>query len=135
MLLLTILVGMLMPADSITYIPAKDVAAKLATPPARLMQSGNYSVMVMKRTGPGQAEWHEKDTDVVYVTDGAATIVTGGTMPDAKTTEPGEKRSATIKDGQSQRIAKGDVLTIPAQLPHWFSAVEGSVTYFVVKVR
>jgi mannose-6-phosphate isomerase-like protein (cupin superfamily) len=118
-----------------SLIPAKQVDEKLKTPPARLMQSGNYTVMTMRRTGPGQAEWHEKDTDVVYVIDGAATLVTGGTMPDAKVTEPGEKRSATIAQGASHHIAKGDVLTIPAAMPHWFSAVEGSVTYFVVKVR
>ena len=122
-------------ADDVVLIPAKDVEAKLKTPPARLMQGGNYTVMTMRRTGPGQAELHDKDMDVIYVIDGAATIITGGTMPDVKTTEPGEKRSASIKDGKSQHIAKGDVLTIAKGVPHWFSAVEGSVTYFVVKVR
>jgi mannose-6-phosphate isomerase-like protein (cupin superfamily) len=135
MLEFAMLLGVLAGSDVVTHIPAKDIEAKLATPPARLAQAGNYTVMTMRRTGPGQAEWHEKDTDVVYVIDGAATLVTGGTMPDSKTTEPGEKRSSTIKDGKSQRIAKGDVLTIPNGVPHWFSAVEGSVTYFVVKVR
>jgi quercetin dioxygenase-like cupin family protein len=116
-------------------VPAADVTAKLKTPPARLMQSGNYNVMIMRRTAAGTAEWHEKDTDVVYVIDGAATLVTGGTMPDVKETEPGEKRSPTIAGGTAHKIAKGDVLTIPNAMPHWFSAVDGSVTYFVVKVR
>jgi mannose-6-phosphate isomerase-like protein (cupin superfamily) len=118
-----------------SLVPAADITAKLATPPAHLMQSGNYNVMIMRRVAAGTAEWHEKDTDVVYVIDGAATLVTGGTMPDVKTTEPGEKRSPTIAGGTAHHIAKGDVLTIPGGMPHWFSAVEGSVTYFVVKVR
>ncbi len=122
-------------APGFVLIPAAQVEAKLKTPPARLLQSGNYTVMTMRRTDAGQAEWHEKDTDVVYVIDGAATVVTGGTMPDAKITEPGEKRSATIAKGTAHRISKGDVLTIPNGMPHWFSAVEGSVTYFIVKVR
>ena len=59
-------------------------------------------------------EWHEKDMDIIYVIDGGATLITGGTMPDAKTTEPGEKRAASIKDGKTQKVAKGDVLTISA---------------------
>jgi len=118
-----------------SLVPAAQVDAKLKTPPARLMQSGNYNVMIMRRTAAGAAEWHEKDTDVVYVIDGAATLVTGGTMPDVRETESGEKRSPTIAGGAAHRISKGDVLTIPNAMPHWFSAVEGSVTYFVVKVR
>ncbi len=122
-------------APEFTLVKAGEVLDKLKTPPARLMQAGNYNVMVMKRTEAGQAEWHEKDTDVVYVVDGAATLTVGGEMPDARVTEPGEKRSATIKGGKAHHLAKGDVLTIPNGMPHWFSAVEGSVTYFVVKVR
>jgi quercetin dioxygenase-like cupin family protein len=118
-----------------SLVPAAQVEGKLKTPPARLMQSGNYNVMIMRRTAAGTSEWHEKDTDVIYVIDGAATLVTGGTMVDAKTTGPGEKRSPTISQGTAHRISKGDVLTIPNGMPHWFSAVEDSVTYFVVKVR
>jgi quercetin dioxygenase-like cupin family protein len=118
-----------------SLVSAAQVAEGLKTPPARLMQAGNYNVMVMKRTAAGTAEWHEKDTDVVYVIDGAATLVTGGTMPEVKETEPGEKRSPTIAGGTTHHLSKGDVLTIPNGMPHWFSAVDGSVTYFVVKVR
>lgn len=118
-----------------SLVPAAQVTDMLKTPPAQLMKSGNYNVMIMRRTAAGTAEWHEKDTDVVYVIDGAATLTTGGTMPDVKETSPGEKRSPTIAGGAAHRIAKGDVLTIPNAMPHWFSAVDGSVTYFVVKVR
>ena len=118
-----------------SLVPAAPVTDMLKTPPAQLMKFGNYNVMIMRRTAAGTAEWHEKDTDVVYVIDGAATLTTGGTMPDVKETSSGEKRSPTIAGGTAHRIAKGDVLTIPNAMPHWFSAVDGSVTYFVVKVR
>ncbi len=122
-------------ADTMKYIPAKDIEAQLKKPPARLVKTDNYEVMTMRRDKPGQAELHEKDTDVVYVIEGSATLITGGTMPDEKVTEPGEHRSAGIKDGKTQKVSKGDVLTIPKGMPHFFSAIDGTFTYFVVKVR
>ena len=130
-----ILLLMLAGSDNMNYFSAKDVEAKLAKPPARLVEGGNYTVMTMRRTAPGEAEMHDKDTDVVYVVDGSATLLTGGTMPDAKVTSPGETRSKTIKDGNIQKVGKGDVLTIPKGMPHFFSAIDGTFTYFVVKVR
>ncbi len=130
------LVFSMLAAGPVTYIPAKDVAAALEKQPlANLLQADKYSVLVVRRTGPGQSELHEKDTDVFYVIDGAATFTTGGAMVEGKTTTPGEVRGTGIRDGESRRIAKGDVLAIPNAVPHWFSGVEGSVTYLVVKVR
>jgi len=60
-------------------------------------------------------------------------VVTGGTVVDPKVTEPGQVRGAIIQGGESRRISKGDVLVIPAGVPHWFKDVEGPLTYFVVK--
>jgi len=67
------------------------------------------------------------------VLEGSATLVTGGTVVDPKVTEPGQVRGATIEGGETRRIAKGDVLVIPAGVPHWFRDVQGPLTYFVVK--
>ena len=120
----------------VTHVPAKEVAAALEKQPlANLFQADKYSVLAVRRTGPGQSEMHQKETDVFYVMDGAATFTTGGVIVEGKTTAPGEVRGTSIRDGESRRIAKGDVLTIPNGIPHWFSGVEGSVTYLVVKVK
>ena len=42
----------------------------------------------------GQVEVHDKETDVIYVTDGTATLVTGGTMVDERSAgvSPNTKR-------------------------------------------
>ena len=131
-----IAMALLFAGGEVNYIPAKDVnAAMVKAPPAPIIKVDNYSVMAIRRTEAGQSEVHEKDTDVFYVIDGAATFTTGGSMIEGKSTGPGEIRGAGIREGKGRRIAKGDVLTIPAGTPHWFSAVESSVTYFVVKVR
>ena len=78
---------------------------------------------------------HALDTDVIYVLDGSATLVTGGTVVGGKTTEPNEVRGDAIDGGQARRIARGDVITVPNGTPHWFQEVQGPLTYYVVKVR
>ena len=95
-------------------------------------------------TPPGVAAVHFKVTEIYHVTDGAATLVTGGTMVNAKTRpadaisvrlEDGPGSSGTgIQGGVSRRIKAGDVVVIPAGVPHWFSQIEGSITYVVVRV-
>ena len=122
--------------QGVEFVPARDVAAAMEkTPPAPMINTEHYSVMALRRTTAGQVEIHEKDTDVFYVIDGKATFVTGGNIQDGKTTAPGETRGTSIVGGQIHTLTKSDVITIPSGTPHWFSAVDGSVTYFVVKVR
>ena len=37
---------------------------------------------------PGQVEVHDKETDILYIIEGQATIVTGGTMVGGRQTAP-----------------------------------------------
>jgi glc operon protein GlcG len=95
----------------------------------------NYMVHASRREAAGQAEVHEEDTDIVYVLDGTATFVTGGTVADPKTIAPGEIRGASIQGGETRKLVKGDVIIVPAGTPHWFQQVTAPFTYYVVKVR
>ena len=52
----------------------------------------------------GEAEVHLYETDVVYVVEGAATLVTGGTTVDPKETEPGQIRGSAIEGGETREI-------------------------------
>jgi len=94
----------------------------------------NYQVHTSRRVRPGQAEVHTKETDVIYVMDGQATFVTGGTAIDLKNTGPDEFRGARIDGGESRTLQKGDVIVVPAGVPHWFKEVSGEFHYYVVKV-
>src|SRR5688572_27141908 len=58
--------------------------------------SRNYMVHASHRAGPGMAEVHGLDTDIIYVVSGTATIVTGGTVSAAKTTAPNEIRGSGV---------------------------------------
>jgi uncharacterized RmlC-like cupin family protein len=96
---------------------------------------GNRVFMVAHREGPGLAEWHEKQADVIMIHSGAVTLVYGGEVVDGKTTAPGEIRGASIKGGTEVALGPGDVLHIPAKVPHLMKVAPGkTVTYFVVKV-
>jgi quercetin dioxygenase-like cupin family protein len=95
----------------------------------------NYMVHASHRDGAGMAEVHTLDADIIHVLEGSATFVTGGTVENAKPTAPGEIRGTAIRGGDERRIAKGDVLIVPAGTPHWFKDVPGPLDYYVVKVR
>jgi len=100
-----------------------------------LVNMGNYMVHASHREMDGVAEIHTLDTDLIYMLEGSATFVTGGSVPDAKPTEPNELRGTSIVGGQSRPIAKGDVIVVPAGVPHMFTEVQGRLDYYVVKVR
>jgi mannose-6-phosphate isomerase-like protein (cupin superfamily) len=95
----------------------------------------NYQVHAARKTEPGQVEVHAKDTDIFYVLEGSATFITGGTVVDGKTTAQDEIRGTSIRDGKPQKIGKGDVIIVPNGVPHWIQQVEGTLLYYVVKVR
>jgi mannose-6-phosphate isomerase-like protein (cupin superfamily) len=96
---------------------------------------GNRRFMIAHREGSGVAEWHEKEADVMFISAGAVTMVYGGTIVDEKTTAAGEKRGPSIKGGTEVKLGAGDVLHIPAKVPHQMMLAPGAqVTYFVTKV-
>ena len=95
----------------------------------------NYMVHASRRDSAGLAEVHAKDTDIIYVLDGTATVVTGGAVLEGKQTAVDEVRGKAIQNGERRRLAKGDVMIVPNGTPHWFQEVRGPFTYYVVKVR
>jgi mannose-6-phosphate isomerase-like protein (cupin superfamily) len=147
------------PANSLpaTYVSAADIQANLSAAPnsatnplpnIRVVDAGGYNVAVgvihRPQTPPGVVAVHHKVTEIYHVTDGAATLVTGGTVVNAKERpadavsvrlEDGPGASGTaIQGGVTRKIKAGDVVVIPAGVPHWFSEIEGSITYVVVRV-
>jgi mannose-6-phosphate isomerase-like protein (cupin superfamily) len=71
----------------------------------------------------------------MYIVNGSATLVTGGTLVDGKTTRPEQMVGTSVNGGTSQKISKGDVIVVPAGTPHWFQEVNGTVDYYTVKVH
>ncbi len=131
--MLVTVTGFLLAADAVTYAGHDKVAAALAKG-GPLASGPDLAVTGNHRDMPGEVEVHEKETDIFYITDGAATIVTGGTMVGGKQTAAGQLRGTDVKGGEARKVSKGDVMVIPAGTPHWFKEVSPQVSYFVVKV-
>jgi mannose-6-phosphate isomerase-like protein (cupin superfamily) len=88
-----------------------------------------------RRAKSGQAEFHKTKTDLLVIEEGSATLIVGGTIPDAKVTAPNELRGSAIRGGESRRVAPGDIVRIPAGTPHQFVLDKGqSVAYFALKL-
>lgn len=95
----------------------------------------NYTFNVAHREATGEAEYHATQADVFMVQSGEATLTVGGEVVDSKTTAPNEIRGPSIKGGVEKKLAAGDVVTIPAKVPHQLKLDAGKeFTYFYVKV-
>jgi mannose-6-phosphate isomerase-like protein (cupin superfamily) len=140
-----------------TYVSAADIQANLngapnaATNPqpnVRVVDAGGYNIAVgvihRPQTPLGGVAVHFKVTEIYHVMEGAGTLVTGGTMVNAKM-RPADALSVRLEDGPgasgtsiqggvTRKIKAGDVVVIPAGVPHWFSEIDGSITYVVMRV-
>jgi glc operon protein GlcG len=123
------------PPAKVSFFEAGQVRDAFARGAVLFDQGERYMVHASRREGPGQAEVHARDADIIYVLEGTATLVTGGTVVDPKTTAPDEVRGREIQGGEARPLKKGDVLIVPAGTPHWFQKVPAAFTYYVVKVR
>src|SRR5437870_9640891 len=120
------------PAQAAPFIDPKNVSAAFAKG-VPLLETAGYKVHASRRVDPGQAEIHTLDTDVIYVVDGSAMLVTGGKAIDTKEIASHEIRGTKIEGGQEHQITKGEVIIIPNGVPHQFTAVTGELHYFVCK--
>jgi mannose-6-phosphate isomerase-like protein (cupin superfamily) len=96
----------------------------------------NELFLLAHREADGQPEWHETQADVFFVQSGSATLLVGGTLLNGETVAPHEKRNGTIQGGVRQKLSAGDVVRIPARVPHQL-VLDGAreFTYVVIKVK
>jgi len=93
------------------------------------------STILAFRDRDGKAEQHDQFGDVFVILRGTATLVTGGTIASPATTAPGEIRGASVQQGVRKKLQDGDIVHIPAGIPHQLLLDSGGTfTYFVVKI-
>ena len=137
-----------MTAAQIQATVKQEIATSTTDMPIRTVDAGGHNVgigVVHRAKGfKGFAASHDKVTEVYQVLEGAGILVTGGTMVSPQRREnaaevvtqingPGVSGDS-IQGGVSRRIAKGDMVIIPAGTPHWFSDVQEDISYTVVRV-
>ena len=91
--------------------------------------------MISRRDTSGIHERHEGFSDIFVVQRGHARLRYGGTADGERLTTPGEWRGGTIRGGTEAELAPGDIVVIPAGIPHQLLLPpHESFYYFVFKV-
>ena len=121
--------------DSRVTLIAEDQVKAAFTKGTPLIEVGDYKIHASRRDGSGMVEIHTRDTDIAYVLQGSATLVTGGTAVGVTAIGPEELRGSGIQGGETHQLVPGEVVVIPNGVPHWFKQVQGPFLYYVVKVR
>ena len=94
-----------------------------------------HSLMLIQRNANGEVEVHLHKHDMVFVRQGTATLAYGGEVVNGKDTGPGEIRGASIRNGTNRTIHAGDIVQIPATVPHQIMLNPGkTVAYAAVKI-
>jgi mannose-6-phosphate isomerase-like protein (cupin superfamily) len=118
----------------VTYVHHDKVTATMAKGGQIINDHG--LIVLANRRGAGEVEVHEKTNHVFVIVEGEATFVTGGTLVDARDTAPGQKRAPRVEGGQTHRLSKGDVITVPAKTPHWFKDVPTkTIAYYAINTE
>jgi mannose-6-phosphate isomerase-like protein (cupin superfamily) len=140
--------GKALPATDITsadvqtflnHLP-KDI---VSDSPIRVVDVGGHRVGIFgvfrPKSMPSDALIHETTTtEVYYMLEGMATLVTGGTpanpKPSPSAAETTTKRFASITDGVTRHVGPGDIIIIPGRTPHWWSNLDGDhIRYLIVR--
>lgn len=116
------------PPDLKTYLSSPDVQALIAKakamPPKPLISqnivgTGAYRANLEYRSGaPAPASIHDAENELMVVVDGSGTITTGGTLVNGTRSNPTNQSGSSIAGGTPQHVVKGDMLIVPAGVPH-----------------
>jgi mannose-6-phosphate isomerase-like protein (cupin superfamily) len=139
-----------------TYVPSSDVQATLKRAPEnsvsdqqiRVVDVGKYNIAVgavyRSVKAVQAAVEHDQITEVYTIMEGSGTLVTGGTLVNPNRRRADHRSVAELngpsvdgtglQGGESRRVGPGDVVIIPAGVGHYFSSVDGTIRYLVVRV-
>ena len=131
--------------DPTGYATAADIRAQVAAM-AKAMKPGQGFAWqpVMQGDGhvaaleiwksPGRPAVHPAEAEYVMVVDGAGTMVSGGTLVDAKVVKPDLTEGSRITGGTTRTLKPGDVFLVPAGVPHWFGITGGRLVMLGTKL-
>ncbi len=110
---------------------------KMAETPTK---GGIVRVGIVHRTKPEpRALLHNELTEIYQIIQGSGTLFTGGTpqaptpVSDPPNLGPTPSFYVTQAGGLTQKVKKGDLVIIPAGLPHRFSELDGPIEYVIYR--
>jgi hypothetical protein len=126
--------------DQIMAFFAQMPKGRILDSPIRAVDVGGYRVGVFAVTrpkdSPQDAIYHDTNmTEILYILEGSADLITGGTIPDARPpARPGGNYTGTkIDGGTSRHVVPGDVIITPGRTPHLWANIQSDMTYLVFR--
>ncbi len=77
---------------------------------------------------------HEKEAELIYVVEGAATLTIGGKLVGEKRTNASNLAGTAVEGGTPQRISKGDYIFVPENTAHSFTKTQGRLVIMSIHV-
>jgi len=133
--------GTVISADQIAATLKQSIANNVVDQPVKAAEvPGGHkaSLALLRRTRPETtALIHNRVTEIYQITEGSGTIVTGGTLDEAKLTDltrlnAGPSQTGPHKGGAAKHVGPKDVIIIPAGMPHRFSQLDGPAIVYLV---
>jgi mannose-6-phosphate isomerase-like protein (cupin superfamily) len=123
--------------DPITFAASADVQALVARAKATikpgqpslvqpLLRLAPYRAALEYRVAGTPANTHINEAEFVYILQGSGTVVLGGALIDGKVIGK-NIIGTTIEGGTPRHLAAGDVFIVPANTPHWFNQIDGTM--------
>ena len=126
--------------DQILAFFAQMPKGRILDSPIRAVDVGGYRVGVFAVTrpkdSPQDAIYHDTNmTEILYILEGSADLITGGTIPDARPpARPGGNYTGTkIEGGTSRHVVPGDVIITPGRTPHLWANIQSDMSYLVFR--
>ncbi len=121
-----------------TFASAADIQALIAKAQAEhkpgqttvlenILVLAPYTAHLEYRTAVGTSAVHKHEAELFFVLEGSGTVVTGGKLVNEKETDAENLSGTGIEGGTSRAVAKGDVIFVPENTPHWYSQINGTL--------
>jgi mannose-6-phosphate isomerase-like protein (cupin superfamily) len=126
-------------AEEGTYVSAAELSAKVAkttdgTALYTVPTGPGAVVLAARRDRDGEVEVHDRLNDEFVAREGHASVRVGGRVEGNRQTAPNEWRGGQITGGRVYQMSPGDVLWIPAGMPHQVLVPTGkSFSYLAFK--
>lgn len=118
-------------ADASSFASGADVQTQLREMLAAMKPDQGFMWRPLVRDGanvaaieiwkkPGRPAIHPTQAEYAIVLEGAGTLVSGGAMADPKASNANLIEGSRIEGGATRSLGPGDVILVPAGVPHWF---------------
>jgi len=125
------------PIDQFHHWPDSELAAMIERNGKTFLSDHEFFfIQELNRSKSGEVEQHNLWNDYLVIQQGTAMLTYGGKAIGTTAQGMGESRGGKIEGGKMIALHPGDVVVIPAGMPHLFTLEAGkNLRYLVFKAR